>query len=150
MHYILNEHSEMLSGFPLAPEATNSTHDPSLDGFLQSYEIYRMNLRRLRLVVLSACSTGIERNYSGEGAVSAVRPFLVGRVPTVVASLWSVDSDASADLMVNFHKYRRRESQSVTQALKHAQLEMLQDPDTRLHHPYYWAPFVVIGGFSSY
>jgi CHAT domain-containing protein/cytochrome c-type biogenesis protein CcmH/NrfG len=147
-HYVLNEQSEILSGFPLTPEDNDSSSDAASNGFLQSYEIYRLNLRRVRLVVLSACSTGIERQYSGEGAVGAVRPFLVAGVPTAVASLWPVDSDATAELMISFHKHRHNESQSVTQALRTAQIEMLQKPSQQ--HPYYWAPFAVIGGLSSY
>jgi CHAT domain-containing protein len=147
-HYVLNEQSEILSGFPLTPEDNDSSADAASNGFLQSYEIYRLNLRRVRLVVLSACSTGIERQYSGEGAVGAVRPFLVAGVPTAVASLWPVDSDATAELMISFHKHRHNESQPVTQALRTAQIGMLQKPSQQ--HPYYWAPFVVIGGLSSY
>ncbi len=151
MHYVLNEESEVLSGFPLTPEEDDSLIDRGFNGFLQSHEIYRLNLRRMRLVVLSACSTGIERQYRGEGAVGAVRPFLVAGVPTAVASLWAVDSDATAELMVNFHKHRRQESQPVVQALRASQIEMLQATDKPAHqHPYYWAPFVVIGGLSAY
>jgi CHAT domain-containing protein len=101
--------------------------------------------------VLSACSTGIEREYQGEGAVGAVRPFLVAGVPTAVASLWPVDSDATAELMIRFHKHRRQSSQPVVQALREAQIEMLQAADKPAQqHPYYWAPFVVIGGLSPY
>lgn len=150
MHYVLNDQSEMLSGFPLTPEEDPALIDKGLDGFLQAYEIYRLKPRRMRLVVLSACNTGIERQYRGEGAVGSVRPFLVAGVPTAVASLWSVDSDAAAELMVNFHKHRH-DSQPVAQSLREAQIEMLQAINKPAQqHPYYWAPFVVIGGLSPY
>ena len=144
MHYVVDERSEMLSGFPLASGREAS------DGFLQSYEIYRMKLPRTRLVVLSACRTGIEQQYGGEGAVGAARPFLVAGVPVVVASLWSVDSDASAELMVNFHRNRMRESMPVTQALRRAQIEMARGDDARYRNPYYWAPFAAVGGHSRF
>jgi CHAT domain-containing protein len=151
MHYVLNEQSEMLSGFPLTPEPDDLSSDAGVNGFLQAHEIYRLNLRRMRLVVLSACSTGIERQYRGEGAVGAVRPFLMRGVPTAVASLWPVDSDATAELMVSFHKHRRNDPEPVGQALRDAQIEMLQAANKPSHqHPYYWAPFAVIGGLSSY
>jgi CHAT domain-containing protein len=105
----------------------------------------------MRLVVLSACSTGIERQYRGEGAVGAVRPFLMRGVPTAVASLWPVDSDATAELMVNFHKHRRQGPEPVVQALRDSQIAMLTAADKPAYqHPYYWAPFAVIGGLSSY
>lgn len=149
MHFIVNEQSELLSGFPLTPEALERAGTERYNGFLQSQEIYRLNLQRMRLAILSACQTGIERHYRGEGAVGAARPFFVAGVPTVVASLWPVDSDASAKLMVNFHRHRR-DPLPVIQALKKAQVEMIQGADVRYRHPYYWAPFVAIGGLTNY
>jgi CHAT domain-containing protein len=70
-------------------------------------------------------------------------------VPAVVASLWPVDSDAAAKLMVNFHRHRR-DPLPVIQALKKAQVEMIHGADVRYRHPYYWAPFVAIGGLTNY
>lgn len=148
MHYLVDENSEMLSGFPLAPERAPSAVQEGHDGFLQSYEIYKLSLRRTRLVVLSACQTGIEREYGGEGAVGVARPFLVAGAASVVASLWPVDTDASADLMINFHQQRRRGAVPATEALRRAQRQMARGPDARYRHPYYWAPFVVIGGHA--
>jgi len=53
--------------------------------------------------------------------------------------------------MIRFHKHRRQSSQPVVQALRKAQIEMLQAADKPAQqHPYYWAPFVVIGGLSPY
>ena len=149
MHFIVDEQSELLSGFPLTPEALERGGAARYNGFLQSQEIYGLNLRRMRLAILSACQTGIERQYRGEGAVGAARPFFVAGVPTVVASLWPVDSDASAKLMVNFHRHRR-DPLPVIQALKKAQVEMIRGADERYRHPYYWAPFVAIGGLTNY
>jgi CHAT domain-containing protein len=148
MHFVVNDRSEMLSGFPLTPELSPSNNPEDSNGFLQSYEIYSLKLRRMRLAILSACQTGIERQYHGEGAVGAARPCFVAGVPTVVASLWTVDSDATANLMVDFHKHLRR-SRSASQALKRAQLDMIQGDKVELRHPYYWAPFIAIGGISE-
>ena len=150
MHYWVDEGSEMLSGFPLTPERVAAAGPESQDGFLQSYEIYKMKLPRTRLVVLSACQTGIEQQYDGEGAVGAARPFLVAGVPSVVASLWPVDTYASAELMVNFHRHRRRDALPATEALRRAQTEMARGRDARYRHPYYWAPFVAIGGHTNF
>jgi CHAT domain-containing protein len=149
MHYLVDENSEMLSGFPLAPERAPSDGHEGNDGFLQSYEIYKMELPRLRLVVLSACQTGIERQYGGEGAVGVARPFLVAGAASVVASLWPVDTAASAELMIDFHRQRRRGAIPATEALRRAQRKMARGPDARRRHPYYWAPFVVIGGHAG-
>ncbi len=148
MHFILNGKSEMLSGFPLTPKSAATNHGP--DGFLQSAEIYSLKLPRTRLALLSACQTGIEQQYDAEGAVGAARPFFVAGVPVVVASLWAVDSDASAALMIDLHKHRTRDERPVTQALRLAKLDMLHGQDPRYRHPYYWAPFVVVGGLSTF
>lgn len=148
MHFILNGKSEMLSGFPLTPKAPAT--DQGSDGFWQSAEIYSLKLPRTRLALLSACQTGIEQQYDAEGAVGAARPFFVAGVPVVVASLWAVDSDASAALMIDLHKHRTRDERPVTQALRLAKLDMLHGQDPRYRHPYYWAPFVVVGGLSTF
>ena len=148
MHFVLNARAEMLSGFPLTPETSNNGTAGGFDGFLQSYEICRLDLRRMRLIVLSACQTGIEKQYRGEGAVGAARPFFIAGVPTVVGTLWPVDSDASAALMVSFHQ-RRRESLSTTRALRQAQIDMLHGDDEQYRHPYYWASFLSIGGLGK-
>ncbi len=147
-HFIQNGESEMLSGFPLSPEAPAT--DPGSDGFWQSAEIYSLKLPRTRLALLSACQTGIEQQYNAEGAVGAARPFLVAGVPVVVASLWPVDSDATAALMIDLHNNRTRHHRPVTQALRQAKLNMLHGQDLRYRHPYYWAPFVVVGGLSTF
>ncbi|HXQ71455.1 MAG TPA: CHAT domain-containing protein [Pyrinomonadaceae bacterium] len=148
MHFIVNERSEMLSGFPLTPETLNNASNESSNGFLESQEIYRLDLHRLRLAILSACQTGIERQYRGEGAVGAARPFFVAGVPTVVASLWPVDSDASAELMIEFHQHLHRPMR-VSQALREAQVDMIRGANARFRNPYYWAPFLTIGGLSN-
>jgi CHAT domain-containing protein len=149
MHYIVNDQIETLSGFPLTPDKESIENETS-NGFLQSYEIYGLRLPRTRLVVLSGCQTGIEQHYAGEGAIGAARPFIIAGVPTVVATLWPVDSEASAELMANFHRHRIRDPLPVAQALRRAQIEMARSNDPRYRHPYYWAAFNTIGGFSSY
>lgn len=149
MHFVINEQSEMLSGFPMVPDHSGSS-GPTANGFLQSFEIYAMKLPRTRLVVLAACQTGIEQHYRGEGAISVARPFLVAGVPIVVASLWPVDSDASERLMTDFHQQRIRSRLAVTKALSKAQIEMAYGSDSRYRHPYYWAAFLAIGGQTAY
>jgi CHAT domain-containing protein len=148
MHYIVNDQMETLSGFPLTPNQ-GSSDNARANGFLQSHEIYGMGFPRTRLVILSGCQTGIEQQYAGEGAIGAARPFLIAGVPTAVATLWPVDSDASAELMAGFHRHRRGSS-PVAQALRSAQIEMARGADAHYRHPYYWAAFQTIGGLSSY
>ena len=115
---------------------------------LRAYEIYRLGFERTRLVVLSSCQTGAERNYDGEGMASLARAFISAGVPMVVASLWPVDSAATEKLMVLFHKERRQTSTAV--ALANAQRAMLHDSQTRFQRPYYWAAFTLNGGYADF
>lgn len=112
------------------------------DELLSMSEISQVPMPRTRLVVLSACQTGLGRYFKGEGVVSLVRPFISSGVPSVVASLWSVDSQATRDLMVAFHKQRTSNSGKTAAALQAAQRQMLTG---HYKHPYYWAAFVVVG-----
>jgi CHAT domain-containing protein/Tfp pilus assembly protein PilF len=146
-HYVVDTKSPLLSKLLLTREPARAAEDS--DGVLHVSDIYSMKLLRARLVVLSACQTGIERAYRGEGALSIARPFISAGVPMVVASLWPVDSDSTAELMVNFHKHRKQEALPTVEALRKAQLEMLASSE-QLHQPYWWASFVVIGGYATY
>jgi CHAT domain-containing protein len=143
-HYVAEAGIEMLSQLVLAPEK-NQSSGSTTDG-LTSADVYGMKLSRTKLVVLSACETGIERSFRGEGPISFARPFLVAGVPTVVASLWAVDSEATAQLMIQFHRFRKAESFPTVDALRRAQLAMLQSDNPRWRQPYYWAGFVPVGG----
>ena len=81
--------------------------------------------------------------------MSIARPFLARGVPLVVASLWPVNSSATADLMVSFHALRKREQLPTAEALRQAQLEMLHGENQLYREPYYWASFNIIGGYSE-
>lgn len=91
-HAIADERSPLLSELLMARD--NNADDA---GVLEAQNLYEMKLPHTRLVVLSACGTAIERSYRGEGSISLARPFLAAGVPLVVASLWPVDSNATAD-----------------------------------------------------
>ena len=119
--------------------------DPN-DGLLYLNELYGMRLPRTRLVVLSACQSGLGQYYRGEGIVSLVRPFLAAGAPTVVASLWPVDSKATSDLMIEFHRQRKLAvGINTAEALRKAQTELSRTYE----HPFYWAPFIVVGGGAA-
>jgi CHAT domain-containing protein len=150
LHYVVDDYSNLLSKMVLAAERTENASGNEDDGVLQSYEIYKMKLPRTRLIVLSACQTGIEQQYQGEGAVSLARPFIVAGVPLVVATLWPVDSESTERLMVSFHSHRTQDHFPTAEALRRAQLELLGGDDSRYRRPYYWAAFTAIGGYAEY
>jgi CHAT domain-containing protein len=138
----------MLSMLPLAREENPASKES--DGVLQAFDFYQLNLSRLRLVVLSACQTGIERYYKGEGAIGLARPFQAAGIPLVVASLWPVESYSSKELMVRFHKYRKSARLSSARALQAAQIDLLKSASAELRNPYNWAAYTIIGGHSNF
>lgn len=150
LHYLADERSSLLSKVVLAVAPGGGGRDRADDGVWQVHEIYKLRLPRTRLVVLSACQTGGERQYGGEGAMSVARPFIAAGVPLVVASLWPVESQSAERLMVGVHRHRTRDRLPTAEALRRAQLEMLGGGDTRYRHPYYWAAFTAIGGYTEY
>ena len=149
LHSVVNEQMPLRSRLLLA-KAGRAVDNQTDDGSLPASQIYAMQLPRARLVVLSACETATGRVYRGEGVLSIARTFVARGVPLVVASLWAVDSDATAQLMFDFHRYRRRAGLPTAEALRRAQLDMLSGPDRRHRAPFYWASFNLIGGHADF
>lgn len=149
-HAVVDERSPLLSKLLLAHAPSTTRMTNATDGVLQAADIYEMKLAHTRLVVLSACQTGIEHAYRGEGAIGFARPFLAAGVPLVVASLWPVDSEATADLMINFHKFRTEQKLPTVEALRNAQLAYLHNPQKDPHGTFSWAAFTTIGGYAVY
>jgi CHAT domain-containing protein/Tfp pilus assembly protein PilF len=149
LHAVVNEQSPLRSKLLFASTASSDSGSVEND-ILQAQEIYKLRLPQTRLVILSACQSGAGRYYDGEGMISIARPFIARGVPLVVASLWPVDSNTTADLMISFHKLRKSGNLSTAEALRLAQREMLDNPDERYRQPYYWASFITVGGYAQF
>ena len=134
-HGTLDETNPELSGLELAHSSSSE------DGLLQVREIFNLRLHA-DLVVLSACQSGLGREVSGEGLIGMSRAFLSAGAGSLVVSLWPVDDESTADLMVSFY-HTLRETRDKSAALRHAKLELIEH--SPYYHPYYWAPFVLIG-----
>jgi CHAT domain-containing protein len=146
-HAVADARSPLLTKLLLAGSRQNGVNSHHAgNGFLQASQIYELKLPRARLVVLSACQTGIERAYRGEGAIGLARPFLVAGVPIMVASLWPVDSESTADLMIKFHEYRTRDHKTTIEALRQAQLDMIRNNPSQTT----WGAFTAIGGYAEF
>src|SRR5207253_567375 len=103
--------------------------DAAADGGILTAEgIAGLNLSKLELAVLSACETGLGEAATGEGVFGLQRAFHLGGCRNVVASLWKVDDDATAALMLLFYRNLWEKDQTPLQALRNAQLTMLRDP----------------------
>lgn len=144
-HYIAKPGAPLASGLLLSAADANAA-----DSELTNAELIGQPLPKTRLVILSACQTGIEGHLNGEGLIGLARTFLAAGVPVVIASQWKVDSDATAELMKNFHRLRTTDKLSSAAALRRAQLEMLNSSDAKYRSPYFWAAFAVFGGSSDF
>ena len=138
-HGLLNTARPQLSGVVLSlyDERGNER-----DGFLRLNQIYNLHLNS-ELVVLSACSTALGQDVKGEGLIGLTRGFMYAGARQVIASLWKVDDEATAELMRIFYRNLLREKMSAPKALRAAQVEL--QAQTRWRSPYFWAAFVLQG-----
>jgi CHAT domain-containing protein/TPR repeat protein len=138
MHTLINDEE------PLASKLIFTIDQDSLnDGFLNTYEIYNLDLNA-GLAVLSACKTGIGKLRKGEGIMSLARGFLFAGVPGIIMTLWAVEDIASANIISDFYRnLSKGDSKDI--ALRNAKLTFLENADQFTAHPYFWAAYVQIG-----
>jgi CHAT domain-containing protein len=138
--FLDNEHPE-LSGIVLS--LYDQKGQPQ-NGFIQIRDIYDLDLNA-DMVVLSACQTGLGKDVKGEGVTGLARAFMSAGARRVVASLWKVDDDATAELMTDFYRHLLKEKMTPSAALRAAQLEIAAQ--RRWRQPFYWAGFFLSGDF---
>lgn len=142
-HGLINSERPELSGIVLS--LFDSEGQPQ-NGFLRLHDIYSLHLPA-DLVVLSACSTGLGKDVRGEGLIGLTRGFMYAGASGVIASLWKVDDDATAELMKHFYEALFQKGMAPAAALRYAQLTLAQNK--RWESPYYWAGFVIQGQYSE-
>jgi CHAT domain-containing protein len=123
------------SSVVLAPDAND-------DGYLYTLEILATPTRS-RLIVISACETARGRISRGEGVVGLSRAFLGAGAESVVASLWAVSDESTAELMRVFYARMFSKKRSASRSMAEARLALIESD--RFSHPFYWSPFVVTG-----
>jgi tetratricopeptide (TPR) repeat protein len=141
-HALINTTHPGLSGLVLS--LVDEQGRPQ-DGFLPAAEIFNLNFSA-RLVVLSACQTGLGKTVRGEGLVGMVQSFLYAGASSVAVSLWSQQDRTTAELMkLMYRRLLGRPKRAPAAALRAAQLEMLNSG--RWPSPYFWAGFTVQGEY---
>ncbi len=110
------------------------------DGYLTLYDLNRFRLP-VELVTLSGCSTGVNVVAKGDELLGLVRGLLHAGARSLMLSLWDVHDHSTTELMRSFYT-RFRANGDTASALQGAMQELRQ----KQPHPYYWAPFVLIGG----
>jgi len=111
------------------------------DGLLTAEEARSLDLFGTQLVVLSACDTGQGELSVGQGVYGLRRAFLVAGAETLVTSLWQVSDSATGKMMKMYYQKLLKEKKGRLEGMQEAMKEMRN----QYKHPYYWAPFLVIG-----
>jgi CHAT domain-containing protein len=138
-HGLLDSRRPGLSGLVLS--LVDEQGHPQ-DGFLRLNDIFGLRLNA-ELVVMSACQTALGKDIRGEGIIGLSRGFLHAGAPRVMASFWSVEDRATAELMKRFYGGYLRDRATPAAALRAAQASMARD--SRWRAPYYWAAFTLEG-----
>jgi CHAT domain-containing protein len=141
-HSLIDDRQPELSGLVFSFFGPDGA--PRRNAFLQVHEIYDLNLKS-DLAVLSSCETGSGRDVRGEGFLGMAHAFMAAGVPQVVMSLWSVEDEATKNLMIHFYRELLDEGRLPPDALRRAQLAMIREGRS---DPSLWAGFVFLGDFG--
>jgi len=146
---LFSTHGEMIESEPLK---SNLRFTPTQqdDGKLTVSEIFDMEVKA-NLVTLSACETGLARGTKGDfpqgdDLVGLSRAFIHAGAPSVVASLWKVSDDSTVEMMRSF--YSNLKTMPKAEALRQAQLGLAKSNAMAFSHPYFWAPFILVGDWK--
>jgi CHAT domain-containing protein len=106
---------------------------------LSLYDMAHLQLP-VELVVLSGCATGLNVVTPGDELMGLVRGLLQAGAQSLVLSLWDVHDDSTKEFMVEFYT-ELQQGRSRAEAMQMASIRLRE----RRPHPYYWAPFLLIG-----
>lgn len=138
------ENPLLRSGLALA--GVNEHRGSDDDGVLTAMEAANLDLWGTKLVVLSACDTGVGEVRNGEGVYGLRRALVLAGAETQVMSLWPVLDKQTRGLMAGYYK-RLLNGEGRSAALRQVQLETLKNP--RQRHPFYWAGFIQAGEWAN-
>ena len=112
--------------------------------YLEAKDVLGMRLDNVAMIALSACESGLGRVENGDEVLGFTRSFLSAGTSTLLASLWPVSDAAPEKLMTTLYTDLAGGMQ-VQDAMREAQRAVMADPATA--HPFYWAPFNLIGNW---
>lgn len=140
-----SENPLLRSGIALAG-ANKHAGDAKDNGILTALEASGLNLWGTKLVVLSACDTGLGEVKTGEGVYGLRRAFVLAGTETLLMSLWQISDYATRELMTKYYK-NLKAKMGRGESLRQAQLAMLKKKDGA--HPFYWAAFIQSGEWAN-
>lgn len=129
----------VLAGANKAWFNSSSLENRNEDGMLSADEISLMDLSATKLVILSACETGLGEIHNSEGVYGLQRAFKISGVKSLIMSLWQVPDKQTAELMELFYNNWLSKKMNIHDALQAAQKSLR---DKKLE-PYYWAGFIL-------
>lgn len=113
------------------------------DGWLTTLDIFGLRLRA-SLVTLSACQTGRHVVAGGDELLGLMRAFLSAGASSLLLTHWPVEDQSAARFMASFYR-QLLGGRDKAAALQDVQTEFLSDPTGPHAHPYFWAPFYLVG-----
>ncbi|MDP1803248.1 MAG: CHAT domain-containing protein [Bacteroidota bacterium] len=140
-NFITNKNPLMRSGlaFAGANEVWVNDHNTNKeDGVLTAQEVTGMDLRKINLMVLSACETGLGDIKGTEGVYGLQRSFKMAGVKYIIMSLWQVPDAETVEFMAIFYS-KFSKNKDLKLSFYEAQKEMRKKYD-----PFYWAAFVLM------
>jgi CHAT domain-containing protein len=145
-HGYFNKLNPLLSGLELEADEAN-------DGLLEVHEILELKLNS-DLVTLSACETGMGSGFfaeipAGDDFVGMTRAFLQAGSASVLATLWEVDDRSTTELMKSFYTHLEESGAVDDRAVALADAQRALRSNEKYQHPYYWAPFVLVGAMNQ-
>ena len=94
------------------------------------------------MVTLGAFETGLNESKPGDELIGLTRSLIYAGAASVIVSLWSVYDRSTQELMLEFYKLLKNGIDKAT-ALQQAQIKIMQKEE--YSHPYFWAPFILVG-----
>ncbi|MEP7342897.1 MAG: CHAT domain-containing tetratricopeptide repeat protein [Acidobacteriota bacterium] len=148
------ENPLLRSGLALAgANQSRNNANAEEDGILTALEAADLDLWGTRLVVLSACQTGVGDVKDGDGVYGLRRALVLAGSESQVMSLWSVSDLATRNLMIEYYQ-RLQRGEGRTEALRQVQLGFLRrsarsGAAANYSHPYFWAGFIQSGEWAN-
>ena len=139
--FVINKNPLMRSGLVLAGANDvwqRKALEQGEDGILTAQEVSNIDLQNTKLVVLSACETGLGDIKGSEGVFGLQRAFKMAGAKYIIMSLWQVPDKETTEFMKLFYK-RLTKVKDIQQAFHHTQKVMRKKYD-----PYYWGAFVLV------
>jgi CHAT domain-containing protein/tetratricopeptide (TPR) repeat protein len=109
------------------------------DGIFSLYDLYQIKLPA-ELITLSGCATGLSVVKDGDELLGLLRGLIHAGAHATLLTLWDVQDRSTSEFMTSFYGHLGR-GKDIATALRTATIELRE----RYPHPYYWAPFVIVG-----